>query len=102
MRREDVRPLLARAVQDLPEPELTDSAWAGGLSIRRRRRRTGVVATIVVVLVLAVTSVVVAVNGPPFGLTPPEEVPSHPPGFVPPAQAAWTSGSRPGVAANRT
>ncbi|WP_432938678.1 hypothetical protein ACQPXM_27805 [Kribbella sp. CA-253562] len=85
MRREDVRPLLVRAVQELPEPDLADSAWAGGLALRRRRRRTGLVVTIVVALVLAVTSVVVAVNGPPFGLSPPEEVPSHPPGFVPPA-----------------
>lgn len=85
MRREDVRPLLEQAIGSLPEPDLADAAWAGGLTIRRRRRRSQVIAAIVVVLVLAVAGAVVAVKGPSFGLNPPDDLPTHPPGYVPPA-----------------
>ena len=85
MRREDVRPLLEQAIGGLPEPDLADAAWTGGLSIRRRRRRGQVVVAIVVVLVLAVAGALVAAKGPSFGLRPPDDVPTHPPGYVPPA-----------------
>lgn len=85
MRREDVRPLLEQAIGGLPEPDLADAAWAGGLAIRRRRRRGQVIAAIVVVLVVAVAGALVAVNGSSFGLKPPDDVPTHPPGYVPPA-----------------
>ncbi|GAA1561903.1 hypothetical protein [Kribbella lupini] len=85
MRREDVAPLLQQAADGLPEPDLADAAWAGGLSIRRRRRRTQVIVAVLVVLVLAVAGALVAVKGPSFGLKPPDDVPTHPPGFVPPA-----------------
>jgi hypothetical protein len=85
MRREDVRPLLEQAIDDLPEPDLADSAWAGALSIRRRRRRSQAIVALVVVLVLAAAGVVVALNGPSFGLNAPDDGPTHPPGFVPPA-----------------
>ncbi|MEV6287528.1 hypothetical protein [Kribbella sp. NPDC051770] len=85
MRREDVRPLLERAVGELPEPDLADSAWTGGLAIRRKRRRSQVLVAALVVLVLLVGGVLVAVKRPSFGLHPPDVVPTHPPGYVPPA-----------------
>ncbi|ADB33800.1 hypothetical protein Kfla_4783 [Kribbella flavida DSM 17836] len=85
MRREDVRPLLQRAVDELPEPDLADSAWAGGLTLRRRRRRTTAVVLAVVLLMLTAAGILVAVKGPSAGLTSPDRPPSHPPGYVPPA-----------------
>jgi hypothetical protein len=59
MRREDVRPLLAQAVDRVPEPDLADSAWAGGVTVRRRRRRTEILTVLAVILVLIVISIVI-------------------------------------------
>jgi hypothetical protein len=59
MRREDVQPLLAQAVDRLPEPDLADAAWAGGLTVRRRQRRTVLLAVLAVIVVLIVISIVI-------------------------------------------
>ncbi|TCM41126.1 hypothetical protein [Kribbella sp. VKM Ac-2568] len=85
MRREEVRPLLDRASDLLPEPDLTDTAWAGGLAIRRRRRRSTIVGLAVVLLVALIAAVVAGLGGNNTGIVPPTTPPSTPPGFIPPA-----------------
>ena len=59
MRREDVPPLLLQAGDDLPEPDLADVAWAGGLRTRRRRRRAVVFGVLLVIVALIVVSIVI-------------------------------------------
>lgn len=43
------------------------------------------IVAVIVVLVMAVAGALVAANGSSFGLKPPDDVPTHPPGYVPPA-----------------
>lgn len=62
MRREDVGPLLQRAADRLPEPDLADAAWAEGVATRRRRRRSILVGLLVVVLVAVVAAIGVGVS----------------------------------------
>ncbi|WP_350274658.1 hypothetical protein [Kribbella sp. HUAS MG21] len=59
MRREEVRPLLLQAVDDLEDPDLADTAWAAGLAVRRRRRRAVLIGVLAVIVVLVVASIVV-------------------------------------------
>ncbi|NUR97493.1 MAG: hypothetical protein HOV67_19835 [Kribbellaceae bacterium] len=59
MRREDVPPLLLQAGADLPEPDLADAAWAGGLKLRRSRRRAVLLGVLLVIVALIVASIVI-------------------------------------------
>ena len=85
MRREEVPILLKQAADLLPEPDLADEAWAGGLAVRRRRRR-GTVAGIVAVALIAVVALLVALIGGngTSGISPPDTEPTHPPGYLQP------------------
>lgn len=86
MRREEVPVLLNQASDLLPEPDLADLAWAGGLAIRRRRRRSTVAAIVGVLLIAVVASLIVALGGKSkSGINPPDTEPTYPPGYVPPA-----------------
>ena len=85
MKREEVRPLLDRASDRLPEPELTDVAWAGGVAIHRRRRRSVILGLVAVVLVALIAALIAALGGNTTGIVPPTTPPSTPPGFIPPA-----------------
>jgi hypothetical protein len=62
MRREDVQPLLARAADPVPDPDLADAAWAGGLALRRRLRRAVLLGVLLVIVVLVVLSIVIEVG----------------------------------------
>jgi len=62
MRREDVRPLLARAADRLPDPDLADAAWAGGLTVRRRQRRAVLIGVLLVIVALVAASIVIGVG----------------------------------------
>ncbi|WP_433160064.1 hypothetical protein [Kribbella sp. CA-247076] len=85
MRREDVQPLLYRAADGLPEPDLADAAWTGGLEARRRQRRTIVIALLAVLVIAAVLAIGAGVSGSRNAeLVPPPTTPSLPPGYVPP------------------
>jgi hypothetical protein len=84
MRREDVRPLLKQAARRLPEPDLADDAWAGGLAIRRRRRRGTATAGVVVLLVIAAAALVAGLSRNGAEVVPPDTVPNLPPGYVRP------------------
>jgi len=84
MRREEVPVLLHQASDRLPEPELADAAWEGGLAYRRRQRRS-VIAGLVAGLLVAVAAVLVMTVGDgKNAFTPPDTTPSLP-GSVPPA-----------------
>jgi hypothetical protein len=63
MRREEVRPLLVRTVDRLPDPDLADAAWAAGLAVRRRRRRTALIGVLVVIVALLVASIIIGATG---------------------------------------
>jgi hypothetical protein len=85
MRREDVQPLLYKAVDGLPEPDLADAAWAAGVDTRRRRRR-GVIIGLLLALVIAVIAAIGAgVSGSNKADLVPPPTPSLPPGYLPPA-----------------
>lgn len=62
MRREDVRPLLAKAVDPVLDPDLADAAWAGGLAWRRRQGRAVMIGVLVVIVVLVVLSIVIGLG----------------------------------------
>jgi hypothetical protein len=85
MRREDVRPLLERVSEDLPEPDLTDTSWSRGLALRRRHHRTTVLTALLAVLVVAAVVIALSVGGVTSGLVPPDRGPTEPPGYVPPS-----------------
>ena len=86
MRREDVQPLLYRAGDRLPEPDLADAAWAEGLATRRRRRRNIVIALLTVLGIAVGAAIGVGVSGNRnANFVPPPTTPSLPPGYVPPA-----------------
>lgn len=85
MRREDVRPLLEQATDRMPEPDLADEAWAGGLTIRSRRRRSTTITLVMVVLIAITAAVVAGLSGTNGGLVPPTTPPTHLPGYVPSA-----------------
>jgi hypothetical protein len=86
MRREDVQPLLYQAADRLPEPDLADTAWAGGLATRRRKRRNLLVGLLVVLIVAVVAAIGAGVSGGRNAeLVPPPTTPTFPPGYVPPA-----------------
>jgi len=80
MRREDVRPLLLQATDQLPEPELADAAWAAGLVVNRRRRRA-VAITVIGVLALAVVASIVIRAGT-RGNADDIRPPTTPPGYI--------------------
>ncbi|HEU4945616.1 MAG TPA: hypothetical protein VFT31_00540 [Kribbella sp.] len=84
MRREDVRPLLERAARGLPVPDLADTAWAGGVGVRRRRRR-GALALLATVLVVAAAAALLSGTGGGNAEPVPPTVPPTPFGFVPPS-----------------
>ncbi|WBQ07678.1 hypothetical protein [Kribbella sp. CA-293567] len=84
MKRDEVPLLLARAADGLPEPELTDAAWAAGVAYRRKQRRSIIAGVIAFVLVVVAGVLVMTLGGDRFALTPPD-TPSPPPGSVPPA-----------------
>jgi hypothetical protein len=85
MRREEVRPLLERVTDDLPEPDLADAAWSGGLTLQRKQRRSTAIVVLVVALAVAAAVITAAVTGTRPGVVPPDRPPTHPPGYVPPA-----------------
>jgi hypothetical protein len=80
MRREDVRPLLLQATDQLPEPELADAAWAAGLVVNRRRRRAVVISVIAVIALAVLASILIGVgtSGNADDVTPPRT----PPGYI--------------------
>ncbi|GAA1621162.1 hypothetical protein GCM10009744_05160 [Kribbella alba] len=84
MRREDVKTLLGQAADRLPEPDLADAAWAGGVDIRRRRRRSTVAALVLVVLIAVVAALVAGFGGGRAGISPPTTLPSVLTGQIPP------------------
>ena len=86
MRREDVQPLLARAVGRLPEPDLADAAWAEGVAIRQRRRRSVLVGLVVVVLVAVIAAIGFGVSsGNKADFVPPTTPPTDSPDYIAPA-----------------
>ena len=86
MRREDVEPLLYRAADRLPEPDLADAAWAEGVATRRRRRRS-ILVSLLVVLVIAIGAAVgyAAGSGDNAEPVPPTLPPTSPSDYVVPA-----------------
>lgn len=62
MRREDVRPLLAKAVDPVLDPDLADAAWAGGLTVRRRQRRVVQLAVVAVIAILVALSIAIGLS----------------------------------------
>jgi hypothetical protein len=84
VRREEVPILLRQASDRLPEPELADAAWAGGVAYRRRQRRSIIAGLIALLLVVVVGVLVMTVGGGKNAFTPPDTTPS-PPGSIPPA-----------------
>jgi hypothetical protein len=86
VRREDIGPLLQRAADRLPEPDLADAAWAEGVATRKRRRRSVLVGLVVVVLVALVAAIGAGVgSGDNADLVPPTTPPSELPGYLAPA-----------------
>jgi hypothetical protein len=86
VRREDIPPLLYQATDRLPEPDLADAAWEGGVAIRRRRRRSAFVSVLAVLLVGVVAVIVAAAgSGSNSGLVPPTTPPTNPEDYVAPA-----------------
>jgi hypothetical protein len=89
--------LLNQASDLLPEPDLADQAWAGGLAIRRRQRRSTVGGIVVLLVIAVVATLIVSLGGGnKSAITPPDTEPTHPPGYVTPGgQIAgidfWTS-----------
>ena len=89
MRREDVGPLLQRAADRLPEPDLADAAWAEGVATRRRRRRSILVGLVVVVLIALVAAIGVgASSGNKADFVPPTTPPTDPNDIAPAGQIA--------------
>jgi hypothetical protein len=84
MRRDEVQPLLERAADRLPVPDLADAAWAAGLEIRRRRRRGTAAAVAVVLVAAAIVALLAATNGDKAEPVPPDVLPSSSPTAVPP------------------
>ncbi len=85
MRREDIQPLLYRAADRLPEPDLADEAWAEGLATRNRRRRSILIALLTVLGIAVGAAIGVGVSGSRNAeFVPPPTTPSLPPGYVPP------------------
>ncbi|MET9274589.1 hypothetical protein [Kribbella sp. NPDC003557] len=79
MRREDVRPLLLQTTDQLPEPELADAAWAGGLVVNRRRRLVVVISGIAVIALVVVASILIGTGTRGNAdITPPPT----PPGYI--------------------
>lgn len=75
MNPQEIRTVLDRASEHLPEPDLTDTSWTAATGIRRhRRRRTALGATLVAGSVLAAVLVGgdrLEQGGEPVGPTPP-------------------------------
>ncbi|MFI6830606.1 MULTISPECIES: hypothetical protein [unclassified Kribbella] len=79
MRREDVQPMLAKASDRLPEPDLADAAWAAGVETRRRRRRSILIGLISAVLIAVIAAIGVGLSGDDNSqFTPPITPPSDP------------------------
>jgi len=86
MRREDVQPLLYRAADGLPEPDLTDAAWANGVATRRRRRRNVLIGLLTVLGIAVGAAIGFGVSGSRNAdIVPPPTTPTLPQGYVPPA-----------------
>ncbi|MEU4195952.1 hypothetical protein AB0E69_28895 [Kribbella sp. NPDC026611] len=86
MRREDVAPLLFRAADRLPEPDLADAAWAEGVAVRRRRRRSILIGLIAAVVVALITVIGIGISsGKSADVVPPTEPPTNPPDYIAPA-----------------
>ena len=86
MRREDVRPLLFQATDRLPEPDLADAAWTGGVTMQRRRRRSVYISLVAVLLIALVAVIVSAVgSGSNSGLVPPTTPPTNPEDYIAPS-----------------
>jgi hypothetical protein len=83
VRREDVKPLLSEAVDRLPEPDLADAAWVGGVGIHRRRRRSTIAMLVAVVLIAVVAAIAAGVGGGKAGISPPTTPPSVLTGQIP-------------------
>ncbi|GAA1557094.1 hypothetical protein GCM10009804_12440 [Kribbella hippodromi] len=62
MRREDVQPLLLEAADLLPDPNLADAAWAGGLALRRTHRRIVLICVLTVIALAILTSVLIEIS----------------------------------------
>lgn len=84
MRRQEVPVLLNQASDQLPEPDLADAAWEGGLAYRRRQRRSVIAGLIAGLLVVLVGVLVMTLGGGRNAFTLPDTTP-RPPGSVPPA-----------------
>ncbi|MEV8378248.1 hypothetical protein AB0P21_36260 [Kribbella sp. NPDC056861] len=84
MKRDEVPILLERASYGLPEPELADVAWAGGVAHRRRQRRSIIAGLLAFLLVVLIGVLVMTLGGGKSAFTPPDERPSLP-GSIPPA-----------------
>ncbi|TWD72436.1 hypothetical protein FB561_7428 [Kribbella amoyensis] len=83
MKVDEVRPLLERVTEDLPEPELTDAAWANGRGLHRRQvRGTALLALLVALAIVAIG--LLASSGGRLRFVPPDTPPTHPPGYVAP------------------
>ncbi|HEY4570956.1 MAG TPA: hypothetical protein VIH10_15895 [Kribbella sp.] len=86
MRREDVQPLLFRAADRLPEPDLADAAWAEGVAVRQRRRRTVLIGLVTVVAMAIIAAVLVEVGSDGNAdITPPNNLPTNRPEYIPPS-----------------
>lgn len=72
MRREEVPFLLKQASDRLPEPELADAAWAGGVAYRRRQRRSIIAGLLAVLLVVVIGVLVMTLGGGQKAFTPPD------------------------------
>ena len=84
MKREQIPFLLNQASERLPEPQLADASWAGGVAYRRRQRRSIIAGLIALLLVAVVGVLVMTVGGGKNAFTPPDTTPT-PPGSIPPA-----------------
>lgn len=84
MRRQEVPVLLNQASDRLPEPDLADAAWEGGVAYRRRQRRSVIAGLIAMLLGAVIGVLVMTLGGGKTALTPPDTTPSLP-GSIPPA-----------------
>ncbi|WP_020389404.1 hypothetical protein [Kribbella catacumbae] len=84
MRRQEVPVLLNQASDRLPEPDLADAAWEGGLAYRRRQRRSVIAGLIAMLLGVVIGVLVMTLGGGKNAFTPPDTTPSLP-GSIPPA-----------------
>jgi hypothetical protein len=85
VRREDVQPLLYRAADGMPEPDLADAAWAEGLASRRRTRRSILIGIVVVVLLAVVAAIGVSVGYGNKAEPIPPPIPTNPPDYLEPS-----------------